>query len=95
MATVGEREAQIKAIEQFDVHFIHPQSKRRLHSRLHGIPKYQYTRPAPNNMSVNRWFRTRFHVNYPDHFARVLMGNGKKARGPTRLYAVRNSYRNL
>ncbi len=92
MVTVSTIEAQIKEVEKFDVHLIHPQSERRLHSKLEGLPEYPYTTPAASNMSANRWRRLRFNPLYSQYAARVLMGNGKVARGPDRLYAIRRSY---
>ncbi len=92
MATVRVIEAQIKELENFDVHFIHPDSKRRLHGRLKGLPDYPYTEPAPDNMSANRWRRLRFDPLYSDYQARVLMGSGEDSRGTERLFAIRRSY---
>jgi len=92
MATVATIEEQIKAVEHFDVHFIHTDSKRRLHARTKDLPEYPFTTQAPYNMSANRWCRVRFNPIYPGYTARILTGNGSPVRGPERLYAVRNSY---
>lgn len=92
MGTVAAIEKQIRAVEMFDVHFIHAESKRRLHAKMEGLPEYPYTTPAPSNMSANRWRRLRFDPIYPNFSVKVLMGNGSVSRGPERLYTIRRSY---
>ncbi len=92
MYKVWEIEDQIWELESFYVHFIHQGSRRRLHANWEGLPEYPHELPAPDNMTANRWRRLRFNPAYPDYAVRVLLGDGKPARGPERLYTIRRSY---
>ncbi len=92
MTTVREIEAQIKQLEKFDVHFIHRESERRLHAKMLGLPEYPFTAPAPENMTANRWRRSRFNPIYSEYMAKILMGDGVESRGTERLFAIRRSY---
>jgi hypothetical protein len=91
MSTVGTVERQIRRVEGFDVHILHPDG-RDLGDRRR-VPSYPFERKASGTASVNDWRRTRFHVLFPGFDVVVLDGSGDIVHGATKLKTLRSSYR--
>jgi hypothetical protein len=93
MATLGRVESQIERLEGFRVAFVTLEGRNLRGDRI-GIPGYsgRFENRAPGRMTVERWKKGRFHQVYPGFTVEVLLGDGARARGNTRLGTVRNSY---
>ena len=92
MSTVATVEREIRRVEGFEVHVLHPDG-RDVRGDRRRMPSYPFERKASGTATVADWRRTRFHHRYPGFAVVVLDGNGDIASGATTLKTLRASYR--
>jgi hypothetical protein len=56
------------------------------------LGSYPFGQNLKDSKTVNDWKKERFEATYPGYTCKVLMGNGRIAKGQTNLKTVRNSY---
>jgi hypothetical protein len=93
MATVVSVENQIARLEGFRIIFL-SEGRRNLRGDKTGIPGFsnRFSHKAPSRMTVEAWKQRRFRHVYPGFNVEVLLADGARARGNTRLSTVRDSY---
>ena len=90
MPKVKNVEKKIWDIEGFVVAF--HQNGKNVHGAKDGIPQYQYSKAAKNDMTVNEWKMKRFGQSYPGYDVVVYDGDGDEVLGQTKLGTVRDTY---
>ena len=90
MPKVKNVEKKIWDVEGFDVAF--RQNGKDIHGAKHGIPQYQLTKAAKNDMTVGEWKLKRFSQSYPGYDVAVYDGDGNDVPGQTKLGTVRDTY---
>lgn len=93
MADIKRIENEIKEFEGFGV-VIHSGSRRAAKNGSTKTPSYKrrHLRRARENHTVDDWKRLRFEVDYPEFEVDVLLADGRKATGKTRLSKIRRTY---
>ncbi len=80
-------EAEIFAVEQFDVSFVGGDPDGGLY-----VDQYTYSNAANGGWTVKKWRDTRWTALYPNFDVEVLNGAGEVAHGKTLLRTLRDSY---
>jgi hypothetical protein len=61
-------------------------------ARRKGVALYQFTRRAPDKLTVERFRRLRMEKKFDRYLCAVLPGDGTEAQGNMKLDRVRASY---
>jgi len=92
LSSVAAVEREIRRVEGFDVHVLHPDG-RDVRGDRRRMPSYPFERKASGSSTVADWRRARFHVRYPGFAVVVVDGNGDIVHGATKLKTLRATYR--
>ena len=92
MSTVRNVERQIRRVEGFNVHVLHPDGRDVRGDRDH-VPPYPYSKAAAGTSTVADWKRNRFTMKYPGFDVEVVDIRGEHMHGATLLRTVRATYR--
>jgi hypothetical protein len=84
-------ERQIERVEGFRVAFRHPDG-RDVRGDMQDVLSYSFKHRLPDERTVSEWIRIRFHERYRGFDVAVLLPDGSRAHGNTRLGTARRAW---
>jgi hypothetical protein len=84
----------IRYREGFDVCFRNPHNNKKVpKNKIVPVQYPDFERTASDNLTVTAWRRNRFHSTFPNYKVDVLDVEGRAVGGGTKLWRVRDTYR--